>query len=153
MSIKIIPHVGFELVKFGMTQEAVESKLGKPSEVYEEKIEGVQEVVMDYQDIGVDLSFSSSDNFKLGTISFYERGVLVNDVEFIGMKEEDFLAAADEAGITDLMLEDDFDDLDSKDYYSDDLSISFWLVDGRVDSITVFPAYDPEDEETVLWPE
>lgn len=153
MSIEILPHKGFGLVKFGMTKDKVESQLGKPSEVYEEEVDGVTEIVVDYENIGVDLSFSSADNFRLGTMSFYESDTRLMGVEFIGLTEEELLTKANSAGITDLELEDDFEDLDSKDYYSDEFGLSFWLQEGVVDSITVFPAYDPEDEERAIWPE
>jgi hypothetical protein len=152
MSIEIIPHVGFGLIKFGMTKDEVAAKLGKPSDVYEEVIDGTTEVVIDYEDVGIDLSFSSADNYRLGTISYYEEDTLFLGEEFIGLTEEELIENAKEAGITDLELEDDFEELESKDYYSDEYGISFWVQDGIVDSITAFPAYDPEDEECVLWP-
>jgi hypothetical protein len=153
MSIEIIPHRGFGLIKFGMTKETVESIIGKPTDVYDEEMDGITEIVVDYENIGVDLSFSSADNYKLGTMSFYEVDTRLFGEEFIGLTEDELLDMAEQVGISDLELEDDFDEIDSKDYYSDAHGISFWVQDGVVDSITVFPAYDPEDEETVIWPE
>lgn len=153
MSLEIIPHVGFGLVKFGMTKDQVAGKLGKPNDIYEEKIDGTTEVVVDYEEIGVDLSFSSADNYRLGTMSFYAEDTLLCGEEFIGMTEEELIESAKAAGINDLELEDDFEDLDSKDYYSDEFGVSFWIQDGIVDSITVFPQYNAEDDDRVLWPE
>ncbi len=152
MSIEIIPHYGFGKVKFGLNQKECEAILGAPSDSYTEKIDGTEEVVTDYENLGLDLSFSEADNYRLGTISVYAEDTILLDQEFIGLTEEELLELAPKAGIDDLELEDDFDDISSKDYYSDKYSLSFWVIEGEVDSITVFPAVDPEDLGSPKWP-
>ncbi len=47
---------------------------------------------------------------------------------------------------------DDFTELGSKDYWCEDLGLSFWIQDGTMTSIAIFPKYE-DDGDTVIWPE
>ena len=149
MNIEIIPFVGFGQIKFGMTLEQIKGLLGEPTENIKEKHDdGSEDISMLYSELGVELSFMSEDDFKLGLISCYAATYTLDGVAFNGMSEEDFLK---EAKFEDLTLDEDLPELNAKDYTVDSVGLSMWVQDGFVDSITMFPNHI--DEETVEWPE
>lgn len=149
--MEIIPFVGFADIKFGFTEEEVVAKLGPATHRETEDFEdGSNDFSLKYEKLGVDFTFHSEDDFLLGTITFFGRDYTMLGHSIIGEEEGIFVANAASRGFEDLTLEDDFDDLDSKDYFSEKYGISFWLYEGRVDSITIFPKYSENDE--VVWP-
>ena len=149
MNIELTPFVGFNQIKFGMTLEQVKGLLGEPTDNTKEKHEdGSEDISLLYGEHGVELSFMSEDDFRLGLISCYAPTYTIDGQAFAGMSEADFLKAAD---FDDLKLEDDLTELKAKDYTVDSKGLSIWIQDGFVDSITMFPNHI--DEDTVEWPE
>lgn len=149
MNIEITPFVGFNEVKFGMSQEQIIDLLGKPTETVREKHEDDSEdISLMYGDLGAELSFMSEDDFRLGLITCFAPTFVVDQKSFMGMSEADFLKEAD---FQDLILEETFEELNAKDYTIDSKGLSVWIQDGFVDSITMFPNHI--DEDTVEWPE
>jgi len=149
MDIK--PFVGFAGIRFGLTEEEVIAKLGPATNRETESFEdGTNDVSLKYEKLGVDITFYSGDDFKLGTITFFAKEYTFLGHSLIGEAEADLVAKAAERGMEDLELEDDFKDLDSKDYFSEKNGVSFWLLEGKVDSITIFPEYGDDDE--IVWP-
>ena len=66
MNIEIIPFVGFNQVKFGMSLEKIKELLGEPTETVREKHEDDSEdVSLMYGELGAELSFMSEDDFRL----------------------------------------------------------------------------------------
>jgi hypothetical protein len=50
---------------------------------------------------------------------------------------------------SDLQLDDDFKELNSKDYTSNSNGISFWINNGIVESISISPNYQKDDETPI----
>jgi len=149
--MEIIPFVGFADIKFGMSEDEVVSILGPAAQRETEQFDdGSNDITLRYAKPGVDLTFYSEDDFRLGTITFFTPNYKVLGNAIIGEDEAVFVGNASNRGFDDLTLEDDFEDLDSKDYFSEKYGISFWVCEGKVDSITIFPEYGDDDE--VIWP-
>lgn len=104
----------------------------------------------EYYEIGVQLTFCSDDNWLLGTITVESEDAELMGRHFIGMDENEFLKKTGDVGI-ETELEDDFTELGSKDYWCEALDLSFWIQDGKMTSIAIFPKYD-ESGEIPLWP-
>lgn len=152
MSMNIIPFVGFGEIKFGQNMEAVKAILGEPEEAWEEEIiEGYSTHEFAYTDVGVQLSFSEDDDFRLGTISFMHKEFLFQGQAFIGLNEMDLMAAIAETDVDDLKLDEDFPEQNAKDYVADSIGLSCWLDEGEVTSVSLLPEHT-EDGETVIWP-
>ncbi|PCJ67564.1 MAG: hypothetical protein COA58_00060 [Bacteroidetes bacterium] len=149
MNIEIIPFIGFNQTKFGQSLEQVKLLLGEPTDSTREKHEdGSEDVSLLYSELGVELTFMSEDDFRLGLISCYAPTYVLNGQSYAGMSEEEFLKTAK---FPDLKLEENLIDLKAKDYTIDSKGLSIWIQDGFVDSITMFPNHI--DENTVEWPE
>lgn len=149
--MEIIPFVGFANIKFGLSENEITEKLGPATHRETEDFEdGSNDVTLKYKKIGVDFTFYSEDDFRLGTITFFTPDYKILGHSLIGEDEAVFTANAAIRGFEDLTLEDDFEDLDSKDYFSEKYGASFWIYEGLVDSITIFPKYGEDDE--IVWP-
>ena len=141
--IDIVPLKGFENIYFGMRREEVSNILGQPSESRKEEYpDGSEQIILDYEDLGIDLSFSEDDDFLLGTITFYTDNFLLEKEALIGLSEMKFKEKIQVLDINDLVLEDSFEDIESKDFYSANKAISFFFFYGIVDSITIFTEDD-----------
>jgi len=150
-SITITPHVGFEKIKLGFSKKQVEDIMGKPDDTSEQDFEdGIKELIYEYEELFVDLSFTSEDEYRLGAITFYLEETVVLGKKFIGISEDDFHSTIEALKIEDLELIDVFEDLDAKDYFSESLGIAFWVQEGVVDSITMYPKLDDDDKP--VWP-
>jgi len=151
MKGKIIPHVGFDKVRFGQSEKQVTLLLGKPDDISRVSYtDNSVSIVLQYFDLGVELDFSSDHDFLLGAITFHSNEHVLNGVDLIGLNESGFIMRA-KMIFSDLKLDDDFKDIDSKDYISDLNGISFWLDNEIVESISIFPEYK-DDDETPNWP-
>ena len=147
MTTEIIPFNGFNQIKFGQTLEQVKLLLGEPTENTKEKHEdGTEDISLLYGEQGVELSFMSEDDFRLGLISCYAPFYTVEGEAYAGMSEEDFLKTAK---FDDLTLAEDLTELKAKDYTLESKGLSFWIQDGFVDSITLFPQYKGDE---IVWP-
>lgn len=150
--MEIKPLVGFKDIKFGLSKEQVIEALGEPhSEDTSNFEDGSSDVAMVYNELGVTLVFSSDDDFRLSSVTFYTSDATLFDEKFIGKSEEFLLENAESKGISDLTLDDDFEELEAKDYASEKLGLAFWVQQGVLDSITIFPEYDEQGEE-IIWP-
>ena len=151
MKTEIIPYFGFDKIKLGLTLGQIELLLGKASENNKETYsDNSIDMILNYHNLGVDLTFSSDDNFRLGTITFYSKDFSLKGKKLIGLNEKEFVKNS-KLILSDIELEDDFQELNSKDYISNSNGISFWVDDGIVESISIFPDYK-NDDETPIWP-
>lgn len=152
MLFEIIPFTGFDKIKLGQNREQVEKLLGSPSEKFEEIYpDGSWAYIYSYPHFGVDCTFDSEEDFLLSSIAFFKSEFTYNKIEFIGLKERNLHLLAVKAGINDLKQEADFNLINSKDFFSESTGLSFWVTNGKVDSITVFPQYSKE-HNSVIWP-
>jgi hypothetical protein len=129
MKIEIIPYVGFDKIKLGQTLGQIELLLGKATKKNRE---------------------TYSDDFRLGTMTFYSKEFVINGINLIGLNESTFIMKS-KLIFPDLELDDDFKELNSKDYVSNSSGIFFWLDNGIVESISIFPDHQ-DDDETPIWP-
>ena len=151
MKTEIIPYFGFDKIKFGLTLGQTELLLGKSSENNKESYsDDSSNVVLKYHNLGFNLTFSSDNDFRLGTITFYSKDFSIKGKKLIGLKETEFVMRSNLI-FSDLQLDDDFIELNSKDYTSNSNGISFWINNGIVESISIFPNYQ-NDNETPIWP-
>jgi len=151
MKTEIIPYVGFDKVKLGQTLGQIELLLGRATDKNKETYSDDSiTITLKYPKLGIDLDFSSDDDFRLGTMTFYSNEFVLNGVNLIGLNESEFIMKS-KMVFPDLELEDDFKELNSKDYVSNSNGISFWLDNSIVESITIFPDYQ-DDNETPIWP-
>ncbi len=150
--MEIIPFVGFANVKFGQTKQQVIAALGEPTDIWEEEvIEGHVTHEQAYVDIGVQLSFSADDDFRLGTITFMTQEYMFQGQVLVGLSEVGLLAAMGKTDVKDFQLDDDFPEDDAKDYLADSIGLSCWIEGDEVSSVSLFPEYTA-DGETVIWP-
>ena len=74
MKTEIIPYFGFDKIKFGLTLGQTELLLGKSSENNKESYsDNSSDVILKYHNLGFNLTFSSDNDFRLGTITFYSK--------------------------------------------------------------------------------
>jgi len=151
MKTEIIPYFGFDKIKFGLTLGQTELLLGKSSENNKESYsDNSSDIILKYHNLGFNLNFSSDNDFRLGTMTFYSKEFSLKGKKLIGLKETEFVMKSNLI-FSDLQLDDDFTELNSKDYTSNSNGISFWINSGIVESISIFPNYQ-EDNETPIWP-
>lgn len=151
MKTEIIPYFGFDKIKLGLTLGQVELLLGKASENNKETYsDNSSDIILKYHNIGVDLTFSTNNDFRLGTITFHSKDFLLKGKKLIGLKEIEFVMKSNLI-FSDIELDDDFKELNCKDYTSNSNGISFWINNGIVESISIFPDYE-NDDETPIWP-
>jgi len=152
MKTEIIPYVGFDKIKLGLTLGQVERLLGKPNEqIRNQYSDNSNEVILEYHKLGVDLIFSSDEDYRLGSITFNSSAFTLKGKKLIGINESELIFRF-KSLFPDLKLDDDFKELNMKDYVIDSTGISFWLDNGTVESVTLFPNYQ-DDNETVIWPD
>ncbi len=150
--MEIKPHIGFGKVKFGQSEKEVTAILGKPSLREKNTAEDEPEdITLEYDEQGIDLLFSADDDYRLGSVTFYGREFSLNGVSFIGSKESELKAKAKKAGISDLELDDEFDEENPKNYVSESKGILFWIQDDILDAISILPAY-ADNGDDVIWP-
>ncbi len=149
----IKPLIGIDSIHLGMQRNVVETVLGVP-DLFEQKAydeDDSTEVILEYTSFGIELTFSSTDNYLLGTITIKSEEAELNGHKIIGLRENEFLNLLSHINIGPIKLEDDFIDLDSRDYTCDSLSMSFWVHNGILTSITLYPKYD-DTGNTPIWP-
>lgn len=150
MDIK--PHIGFGKIKFGLTEAQVTKLMGKPShrEINDEEGEP-DDVTLEYETYSIDLTFAADDGHKLGAITFYAKDYLLFGNSYIGLSEQELLKKIAKAGVTDLELDFEEEEVDSKNYSSDSQGLLFWIQDGVVDSVSLLPEYE-DNGDIVIWP-
>lgn len=137
--MKIYPQKGVDTLRFGMTMEEVRNTWGQPQDIYhfrplKHNLED-RDVIWEYGN-GTELSFSSSDNFVLGTMTVAALDILLDGKLIIGKSVKEALLL-----FPDMELDSDFEDL-GQDYTLPDRDLTFWVSDECVDSISLYPDYD-----------
>ena len=151
--IIIKPHKGIEGLPLGIERSEVIDILGKPEDRSKMGFpDGSYDEDWEYLQLHLQLTFSSDDNWLLGVITVESEKAELAGHHLIGLDEMAFLKTLRQANIGPAVLDDDFKDLGSKDYVCGKLGLSFWVQDGIVTSITIFPKYD-KSGNVPLWPE
>ncbi len=149
----ILPGIGFDNLKFGMSEEEVFSVLGRPDEVEVQEMDDGETVnIYYYDDIGVSMSFDSMADMRLVEISFDDPQYTLEGKFLPGMQKELFVKHVDEIGIYELEdLSDEGSDVNEL-YSFEAKNINVWVRKGVVDSIQIGPNWSDDDEE-IVWPE
>jgi hypothetical protein len=152
MGKKIIPGQGFGDIKFGMTENEVIDKLGKPDEIEVQEMDDNEVVnVYYYDELGLSVSFDSLEEFRLVEMSFDDNIYTLENNFYPGMSRDLFLEHAGELGeyeMEDLAEEDtDVNEL----YTFEDKNVNIWITDGIVDTIQIGPFWS--DDDNVKWPD
>ncbi|HPD48625.1 MAG TPA: hypothetical protein PLY61_17195 [Anaerohalosphaeraceae bacterium] len=150
--MEIKPFVGIGGLFLGMSKEDVRRAMGEPDDRSVQTHEGdnSRDETWEYSETGLDATFSSVDDWVLGSITVKSQIAELQGLRLVGMTEQDYLEKVRDAGMI-LQLEDDFRELGSRDYSCDAMGLSFWVHDGVLQSITIYPKYD-ESGDTPLWP-
>ncbi|MEZ5324861.1 MAG: hypothetical protein R3F19_07350 [Verrucomicrobiales bacterium] len=144
--MKITPHHGLGDIPLGISRGMVLRLLGQPDEKDAETFADGSEIeYFEYNSPAVSLGFSSVDGDKLGTITIRSEEATLEGRRVVGVPIDELLE-----NCPGLVLDDDFEE-NGQDYVDDARGLSFWVSDGIVDNVTVFP--DWIDDETPRWPE
>ena len=150
-AIQIRPMVGVNDVLLGSDRLTLCEALAEPDRIDScQYDDGTTEETWCYDELGVEFVFQSDDDYLLGRIRIRSPQATLNGCRLIGLSEQEFLAQAKAAGLT-IVLDDDLDALQCRDYVCDDLNLSFWVCEGRLENICLMPQYDEQDEN-VIWP-
>ena len=145
--MNILPHVGIENVVLGSTKEAIRALLGEPDNIeHDVWPDDTQSETWAYEDMGFELGFNSEDGWKLGVITTTSSAASLEGVKPIGLEENELTKL-----LPGVKLDEDFKE-SGKDYIYPEKEISFWIADGLVVNITVFPEYD-KTGNIPIWPE
>lgn len=158
MNKKIIPQVGFDKVKFGLTVDEVKKILGEPDEISDNQYEGDDpgdtSRILYYDELGVSMTFESIFDFRLMELSFESEEFDLGGKLRIGMTKDDALKAAealDFGETTDEDLDDELEDGENLEAVSyDDRNVTLWFEDGILTTIQIGPGWI--DDNTVDWP-
>jgi hypothetical protein len=152
MKTTIVPGVGFGTLKFGMSEEEVIKKIGKPDEIEVQEMDDEESInIYYYDDLGVSMSFDSMEDFRLVEFAFDDSRYTMEKDFFPGMSKDLFLENADKLG------DYDMEDVSGEDtdvaelYVFEDKNINVWVKDGVVDTIQIGPFWS--DDENVAWPQ
>ena len=147
----IKPLVGVDDLFLGLERESVSRKLGRPDRIEaDDHVDGTHEETWEYQQLALELVFSSDDDYRLGRITVMSEKATLNGCRLIGLPEGDFVARAKSAGL-DVQLDDDFDGPKCRDYMCQRLNLSFWISEGVLENICVMPEFD-KSGNNVMWP-
>lgn len=98
-----------------------------------------------FQCKGIELRFDSDDQYLLSTITIENKNAILFGKSPIGKSEEELLEC-----YPDVVLDEDFEEA-GKDYIIHEEEVSFWVSEGKVINITLFPQFD-ESGTTIIWP-
>ncbi len=159
MNTAVLPEVGFDKVKFGMTRDEVIAAIGKPDEISENENYGDGELatIFYYDNPMISLSFDKEEGYRLVEISFDDETFTLADKIRVGMPIEEVLDIVDTLGYGECYEEDLEDELDEEQKVSDlrlfvyeDKNLSLWSMSGRLSTIQIGPAF--VDDDTIEWP-
>ncbi len=144
--------IGLGDLWLGSTRNKVLKLLGQPSKIETEDFnDGSSDIIWKYEDLGIQLSFSSEDNWLLDSITSSNPEACLDGMNLISLSEEEFLAQIKNSKIQSVVLDEDLPELKLRSYELDDLGLSFWLYDGKVISITIMVLFDTPVKKP-MWP-
>lgn len=137
----IRPGVGLGALRLGSSEQSVRALLGDPPDVKEVDYgDGINTHVWEFKTLSLSLSFSEDDGYRLGTITTSYEWATLGDSRIVGLTEAELLEN-DFGGLGSPKLDDDFGE-PGRDYCWDALSLSCWVRDGKVVSVSIMPLYD-----------
>lgn len=144
--MEISPHRGIDDILLGTSRAGIKAQLGAPEKVlrgqYEDEVESE---VWTYRLLRLELAFDSDVDFRLARITTTYPDVHIGGFNPIGLTEKFLLMK-----YPDLEVQIDYGD-EGKDFIDRASDISFWVENGKVENITIYPQYD-DIEQVPRWP-
>jgi len=145
------PFFGIPPFVLGMTRETVLAAAGRPESVETSDVTGSVIESWFYQSGEIELEFDPEPDARLQSITIRSATATLNGVGIVGRPVEELPRLALQADIHDLVLTDEVEEF-GQCYESDQHGLMFWVVDGTVMNVTIFPRFD-DAGETPQWPE
>ncbi|WP_232301163.1 outer membrane protein assembly factor BamE [Gilvimarinus agarilyticus] len=146
--MEILPKIGISQIKLGMSMDQVRSVLGDPSniETFIPIEDQPEDRTVDWFYGDTEYSFGSEGEFLLGSIQSSCPNLTLNNLPIIGISVKELKVRFPLA-----QLDDEFN-FYIDEYRHSELQLSFWVRDGAVYMVTVYPEYNKEGTE-VIWPQ
>lgn len=146
---EIHPGLGLGELRFGASQDQVQSLLGEPEEIEEETEEGDETITWYYWSQGITAHFSESEDYKLGVLQVDNPQITLQGRQYIGVTEKELLAIAEGSDWGTVEVDNDPDFVTVIAW---SLGVTFVVPteEGVVSSIQLSPLLD-EDDNTI-WP-
>jgi len=144
--MKIYPLTGVDDIYLGFSTDEVKNQIGEPDHIeFDDWPNNERSINWIYKLLGLEFRFDSEDEYRLCVITITSRMAQLDNIVPIGLSEGELKSL-----FPLIILDDDFEE-NGKDYIYPNIEVSFWLVDGIVDNISIFSKYD-EKGEIALWP-
>ncbi len=146
--MEIFPKIGISQIKLGMSMDHVRKMLGDPTniETFIPLKDQPEDRTVDWFYGDTVYSFGAEDEFLLGSIQSSCANLTLNNLPIIGISVKELKTRFPQA-----QLDDEFN-FDIDEYRHSELQLSFWVRDGAVYMVTVYPEYNKEGTE-VIWPQ
>jgi len=130
--MEIKPLIGLNDILFGMNRDSIKNLLGEPKSTrdFSPLSDNDKAEIWLYSN-GIELYFSADENYLLGTITVESNISILDNFDCIGVSEKEL-----KLKFPQIETIDNFEDF-GKDYLLPNKEISFWIVDGRVRSLTI----------------
>ncbi len=149
----VTPHHSIGDLVLGMHEEDVTAILGQPQE-RDEEIDPDDNVSIHYTypQQNLQLTFWGDCDFKLGSITCADPAATLDGKAIVGISESDLTSQHPSFALEDSIDDDDSDDEAGWQNYEDlERELNAWLAEGKVQNISIGPAWQ-DDEETPIWP-
>ena len=150
--LDIKPGIGIGSAVLGPSRDEICGVFGTPESIdHEDYGDGSSSETWFYCGGDLSLTFCSDEGHRLTFVSVDLEDALLENQPIVGLAESDLSKQLARLGFGLAVLDDDFEE-NGRDYVCDDDSLSFWVSDGRVVSVSVLPRYD-EAGMIPLWPQ
>jgi len=146
----IKPLIGVDSIILGSTRDEIKNLLGAPTKSSKDKDGKVTFDIWEYDKLGLELQFSSDDDYRLGMITVENKEATLDGHKIVGLGEAEFLRLAKNMGL-ELEPDDELGELGIIYYDCHDIGVSFCVDNDIVDSVDIAPDYD-ESGDVPLWP-
>jgi len=139
MEIKL--GIGVDSIVFGMTKDYVIEKFGKPDKIHETAYKGG--FIYYYDRYMVTLTFNDDDDYKLSSITSYNRQIKLYNEFIIGKTKSEVKELLENQGISDF----DYEEYEIFDIMNcDEISVSFKILFDKIVHIEFGPFFDEKGE-------
>jgi len=130
--MEIKPLIGLNDILFGMSRDSIKNLLGEPKSTrgFSPLADNDKAEIWLYSN-GIELYFLTDENYLLSTITVESNVSKLDNFDCIGVSEKELKLKYPQ-----IETSDNFEDF-GKDYLLPNKEISFWIVDGRVRSLTI----------------
>jgi len=130
--MEIKPLIGLNDILFGMSRDSIKNLLGEPKSTrgFSPLADNDKAEIWLYSN-GIELYFLTDENYLLSTITVESNVSKLDNFDCIGVSEKELKLKYPQ-----IETSDNFEDF-GKDYLLPNKEISFWVVDGRVRSLTI----------------